>query len=65
VGVLADPFKLFFRLILAFFKIGGYFFAFLGHTLWSYAHRHPEHAGDAIGDFGRGVTDAIAAIFED
>lgn len=60
-----DPFKLFGRLILAGFKIGGYFFAFLGHTLWCYAHRHPEHAGDAIGDFGRGVTDVIAGIFED
>jgi hypothetical protein len=61
---MGDPCKLFFRLILALFKIAGYFFAFLAHTLWCFAHGRPEHAGDATGDFGRGVTDAIAAIFE-
>jgi hypothetical protein len=60
---MGDMFKLFFRLILAMFKIAGYFLAFLAQTLWCFAHGHPEHAGDAIGDFGRSVTDAVADLF--
>ena len=60
-----DPFKLFFKLILAFFRITGYFVSFLAHALWCFAHGHPEHAGDAIGDFGRSVTDVIADLFGD
>jgi hypothetical protein len=60
-----DPFKLFGRLFLASFKIVGYLFSCGIQALWCILHGKPELAGDAIGDFGRGVTDAIAAIFED
>jgi hypothetical protein len=60
-----DPFKLFFRLLLLAFKLTGYFLSFCGHTLWCVVHGRPELAGDAIGDFGRSVTDAIADIFRD
>jgi hypothetical protein len=66
VGVLpdvSDPFKLCFRLMLAFFKITGYFLACGVQSLWYVAHGKPELVGDAIGYFGRDVTNAIADIF--
>ena len=58
-----DPFKLFFRLFLLIFKLGGYFLSFCAHALWCIAHGKPELAGDAIGDFGHRLTDAIADLF--
>lgn len=58
-----DPFKLFFRLLLLLFKLSGYFLSFCAHALWCIAHGNAELAGDAIGDFGRSVTDAIADVF--
>jgi hypothetical protein len=61
---MSDPFRLFGRLFLAFFKILGYSVSCSIQALWCIAHGKPELAHDAIGDFGRGVTDAIAAIFE-
>lgn len=60
-----DPFKLFGRLFLAFFKIGGYAISFGIQALWCVSHGKSELISDAIGDFGRGVTDAIAHVFED
>ncbi len=60
-----DPFKLFGRLFLAFFRITGYLFSYGAQALWCVLHGRPDLVHDAIGDFGRGVTDAIAAIFED
>jgi hypothetical protein len=62
---MGDPFRLFGRLFLALFRIMGYFIAFMAHAGWCIAHGHPEHAGDAIGDFGRSVTDVIADLFRD
>jgi hypothetical protein len=59
-----DPFKLLFRILLAFFRIFGYFLAFMAHTLWCVLHGHPEMAGDAMGDLGRGITDALADVFK-
>lgn len=61
---MADPFKLFGRLLLAFFKITGYALSCGLQALWCVAHGRPDLVHDAIGDFGRGVTDAIAGIFE-
>jgi hypothetical protein len=60
---MADPFKLFFRLILAFFRIAGYFLACTLQSLWYLAHGKSELVGDAIGYFGRDVTNAIADVF--
>jgi hypothetical protein len=59
-----DPFKLFGRLILAFFKITGYFFAYGSQALWYVLHGRRDMVGDAIGELGRGITDALADIFE-
>ena len=53
----------FFRLMLAFFKIAGYSLACGAQSLWYLAHGKPELVGDAIGYFGRDVTNAIADIF--
>ena len=60
---MGDPFKLFFRLLLAFFRIAGYGIACTLQSLWYLAHGKPELIGDAIGYFGRDVTNAIADIF--
>jgi hypothetical protein len=49
--------------MLAFFKIAGYFLACGVQSLWYVAHGKPELVGDAIGYFGRDVTNAIADIF--
>jgi hypothetical protein len=60
-----DPFKLMARLALASFKITGYFLACLAQSLWYIAHGKRELIGDAIGYFGRDVTNALADIFRD
>ncbi|MGA3027201.1 MAG: hypothetical protein ABSF98_20780 [Bryobacteraceae bacterium] len=49
----SDPFKLFRRLLLASFKIAGYFLACVAQSVWYLAHGKPELVGDAIGYFGR------------
>ena len=61
---MGDPFKLFFRLILATFKITGYCIACGAQALWYVAHGHRELVGDAIGYLGRDITNAIAEIFQ-
>jgi hypothetical protein len=58
-----DPFKLFFRLMLLFFKIAGYALACGAQSLWYLAHGKTELVGDAIGYFGRDVTNAVADVF--
>ena len=60
-----DPFKLFGRMFLALFKITGYLISCVVHVSWCVAQGKPEHAGDAFGDLGHGITDAIAEIFRD
>jgi hypothetical protein len=62
---MVDPFKLFGRTLLAGFKIVGYVIAYGAQALWYLAHASPARIGDAIGEFGRSVTDAIADIFRD
>jgi hypothetical protein len=59
----SDPFKLFARLMLAFFKIAGYCIACGVQTVWYLAHGKPELVGDALGYFGRDVTNAIGDVF--
>jgi hypothetical protein len=58
-----DPFKLFFRLMLLFFKVIGYTIACGAQSLWYVAHGKTELVGDAIGYFGRDVTNAVADVF--
>lgn len=60
-----NPFKLFGRLFLAFFKITGYTIAYGSQILWCLIHRKPDRIGDALGEYGHAVTDAIAGIFKD
>lgn len=61
---LSDPFRLFGRLLMAFFEISGYFMAFGSQAAWYLLHGRRDLVGDAIGEFGRSVTDAVADIFE-
>lgn len=58
-----DPFKLMGRMVLAAFKVTGYFVACLVQALWYVAHGKRDMVGDAIGYFGRDTTNAIAEIF--
>jgi hypothetical protein len=63
MGEMADPFKLFGRLILAGFKIGGYVLTAIVETAWYIAHGRRDLLGQVIGDLGRGVTNALAKAF--
>ena len=58
-----DPFKLFGRLILAGFRITGYFIACCAQSAWYLAHGKRELVGDAIGYLGRDITNAVADVF--
>jgi hypothetical protein len=58
-----DPFKLMARLLLAGFKISGYFVTCMAQSLWYVANGKRDLIGDAIGYFGRETTNAIAEIF--
>jgi hypothetical protein len=60
---MTDPFKLLARLFLASFKIAGYGVSFGIQALWCVLHEKSDLISEAIGDFGRGVTDAIAEVF--
>jgi hypothetical protein len=59
-----DPFKVFGRLLLASFKISGYFVVCIGQVLWYAACRKPDKIGDAFGYLGRGTVDALAGVFK-
>jgi len=60
---MSDPFKLFGKLLLAGFRITGYFVSCCLQAAWYLAHGKRELVGDAIGYLGRDVTNAIADIF--
>jgi hypothetical protein len=60
---MGDPFKLFGRLLLAFFKVSGYVLSCGLQALWYVAHGKRELVGDAIGYLGRDITNAISDIF--
>ena len=59
-----NPFKLFTRMLVAGFKITGYALVCLFQILWYLWHRRTDKIGDAVGDCGRAVVDAIAEMFE-
>lgn len=65
MGILGNPFKLFGRLLVASFKIIGYCISSGGQALWYVFHRRPDRIGDAIGELGRSITDAIGDVFRD
>lgn len=57
-----DPFKLFGKLLLAGFKISGYFFVFVVQAVWYAVCGEPNKIGDAAGYLGRGVVDVIGDL---
>jgi len=62
---MSSPFRLFKKLLIALFKITGYFFVFVMQVMWHLIHLQFDKIGEAIGEFGRGVVDAIADIFKE
>jgi hypothetical protein len=61
---MSDIFKLFGNIMLACFKITGYFFVFVVQVILHLVHRQTDKIGDDFGYLGRGTTDAIAGIFK-
>ena len=61
---MSSPFRLFANILLACFKITGYFFVFIVQVIWHIAYRQTDKIGDAFGYLGRGTTDAIGDIFK-
>jgi len=61
---MTDPFRLFGRLILAGFKIAGYFVTGLAQAGWYLAHGRRDLLGQIIGDLGRGITDALSDVLK-
>lgn len=57
-----DPFRLFGRLILSFFKIFGYTIVFVLQVLWFLLHGRSDKIGDAFGWYGRGVVDSLSDV---
>jgi hypothetical protein len=60
--VLSDPFRLFGRLILAGFRIGGYVITGIAESAWYIAHGRRDLIGQVIGDLGRGITNALSDV---
>jgi len=58
-----NPFSIFPRILIASFKIVGYFLSYGTQAAWHFAAGNRSHVGDAIGNLGRGITDAIAEVF--
>jgi hypothetical protein len=50
--------------MLLLFKIAGYAISCGAQSMWYLAQGHKELVGDAIGYFGRDVTNAIADVFK-
>jgi len=57
------PFELLVGLLLAAFKITGYFFVCLIQAAWYAICRKPDKIGDAFGYFGRSAVDTIGDVF--
>ncbi len=57
-----DPFKVLGRLLVAGFRITGYFIVFLGQATWYLVCREPTRIGDAGGYLGREIIDALKDI---
>lgn len=60
--MLSDPFRLFGRLILAGFRIGGYVITGIAESAWYIAHGRRDLIGQVIGDLGRGITNALSDV---
>lgn len=58
------PFELFGNLLLASFKISGYFVVCLVQSVFYAVSRRPDKIADAFGYLGRGSVDAISDIFK-
>lgn len=58
-----NPFHLFGRMLLASFKITGYVVSYSAQAVWHLASGNRSHVGDAIGNLGHAMTDAISEIF--
>ena len=63
MSILSDPFKLFGKLLLAGFKITGCIIALLPQLIWAIANRQRDRIFDVWSKFVKGVTDAVAEIF--
>ncbi len=59
-----DPFKLFGKLLLACFKVTGYFLVFILQVVLYVISGQPNKIADAFGVLGRGVVDAIGDVFK-
>jgi hypothetical protein len=57
-----DPFKLFGHLIVALLKIAAYFVIFIIQVAWYLMVLDRARIGDAFGNFGRCVVDALGDI---
>jgi len=62
---MSDPFRLFGRLVLAGFKIGGYLITGVAEASWYVAHGRRDLLAQVIGDLGRGITNALAKVLGD
>ena len=58
------PFELFGNLLLAGFKISGYFVVCVIQSIFYAVTRRPDKIADAFGYLGRGSVDAISDIFK-
>jgi hypothetical protein len=61
---MTDPFKLFTNVFIASFKIFGYSIVFIAQVLWYIVNLKRDKIGEAFGNFGHAVVDAIAEIFK-
>jgi hypothetical protein len=58
-----EAFKAFNKAFIATFRTIGYCFVFIVQVMVYLASGKPDKIGDAVGDLGRGITDAIADLF--
>lgn len=67
-GIISDPFRLAWRLFIASFRITGYVLVFIVQAIiylrWG-GRRYRFKMGDAAGQLGRSVTDALADVFRE
>jgi hypothetical protein len=61
-----SPFKLTWRLLIAGFRIAGYIGTFIVQVILYLRLGGPQYKlGDAAGQLGKGVTDALADVFRE
>ena len=58
-----DPFRMTGRLIFAVLMILGYLMVGICQSLWYASHHRTDQIGDALGETGRAMIDAIAGVF--